>query len=107
MAQFLVRDGLSQHSSPIFHSQKAHARTEMSAEINRSHIRNSVICISSPTTLKDRGTFSKNSIYLAHVHVLMKLWSRDINHTSGPGWVYRIEKKAHIFYWITNWSLND
>ena len=48
MALFLVRDGLSQHSSPILHSPKGSWKiSETCAEINPSHTRNNAICISS------------------------------------------------------------
>ena len=46
MALFLVRDGLSQHSSPIFHSSKGSLKiSETCAEINPSRTGNNAICI--------------------------------------------------------------
>ena len=48
MALFPVRDGLSQHSSPIFHSPKGSWKiSETCAEINPSRTRNNAICLSS------------------------------------------------------------
>ena len=52
MALFLVRDGLSQHSSPIFHSPKGLWKIlQTCAEINPSRTQNNAICISCHLTL--------------------------------------------------------
>ena len=67
MALFLVRDGLSQHSSPIFHSPKGSWKvSETCAEINPSRTRNNALCISYITYLQMQVSNS----YLCVMYVL-------------------------------------